>query len=329
MLLMEFVQSDAESTQEAGVIRNVLVLGSKSRNRREYKPDALRKAAPLYENVAVYADHPTSIDKDRKGRAAADRFGVLKDIRFVESAGGPQLRGDLHYLTTHPLVPRVEEDRQRGLNFFGLSHLADGTGVTKKGTNMTIVESIDRVTEVDLVTNPATAMNLMEQEETAAAMDAVPQPTPEEEAQAKREEAQRKAEYALTSAIESVLVDPDMPTEGKKQKIAELVATHFKQLAAETKDESEETPAEQAVEAKEGEIVAEQAATLARLSEQVAGLSEKLTATESELKSVKDKLAKPRKWLPPHTEEPAKVTLAEQTVPTDKAAAEKWWHSRD
>jgi len=161
--LREFCETGhgARVDESAGVIKDVLVLGSKSRNNRVYSQKALRESAHKYNRIAVYVDHGTSVDRDRKGRAAQDRLGVLANVRYAEQNGG-QLRGDLVCLTTHPLYPRLLEDLNRDMHLFGLSHQADGTGrVERDGT--TIVESIGKVHSVDIVTSPATAVSLREQ----------------------------------------------------------------------------------------------------------------------------------------------------------------------
>ncbi len=161
MQLLEFCQTDSCTTAAAGVIRGVVILGAKSKNGREYSVRAMRAAVPLYEGVKVFVDHPVQSDYDRKGRSADDRFGQLKNVRFVESE--KKLRGDLVYLTGHPLAERVAEDLRRDTKFFGLSHLANGTGRQQADGTM-LIESIDGVKEVDLVTGSATTAGLMEAE---------------------------------------------------------------------------------------------------------------------------------------------------------------------
>jgi hypothetical protein len=306
LTLREFVEADDQTTFENGVVRNVLVLGSKSKNKRQYAGAAMKKAVPLYENVAVYVDHPTKEDKERHGRSADDRFGVLRDVRFVEQGReGPENRGDLHYLTTHPMAPRVAEDWKRGLNFFGLSHLADGYGRTEKGSGLTMVESIDKVVEVDLVTNPATAMSLREQEETPASPEAAGM---EASAQASQEAAQAQAsdaheDMALEAGVLAVLKDPALSTEEKAKKIQEIFEAHLKVHEA----EAEEEEAEEAAESGSGEV-AEQ---LKSLSEQVATV-----VTENKKLSEQLKALKRRRHLPGA----APVVLAEQTSSGKTAA---------
>jgi len=131
-----------------GIIRNVHILGFKSKNNREYEQTALAEAVPLYENAPVYVDHDP--DKPRK---AEDRFGILKNVRLAEDG----IRGDLIYLTTHPMAQRITEDLQKNLRMFGLSHHADGL------VNNGKVKKILTVHSVDLVSGAATTQGLLEQ----------------------------------------------------------------------------------------------------------------------------------------------------------------------
>ena len=63
---------------------------------------------------------------------------------------------------------------RRGIGCYGLSHLAEGDGRQENG--VTIVESIHHVREVDIVTNPATATSLMEQDQSHAPKYLTPAP---------------------------------------------------------------------------------------------------------------------------------------------------------
>lgn len=140
-----------------GLIKNVKIIGPKSKNGREYSWPCLKESASMYEGMEVYTDHPA---KGEAGRKARDRFGKLVNVRHVPGDGN---RGDLEYLETHPLAESILEDLRRGLSYFGLSHVADGQG--RKVNGKTQVERLARVIEVDLVTKPATGA-LMEQVET-------------------------------------------------------------------------------------------------------------------------------------------------------------------
>jgi hypothetical protein len=145
-----------------GVITDVLILGSKSRNGRTYSAQAMKEAVGMYGAVAVYVDHDAT---HKGGRRAGDRFGRLVNIRYVESAKGPQLRGDLHYLTTHPMASRIREDLERNLGCFGFSHVVDAQG-EQQADGTWIISRITRVLECDIVTNAATVSSLREQTQT-------------------------------------------------------------------------------------------------------------------------------------------------------------------
>jgi len=139
--------------RDAGLIRDVKIIGTKSANGREYPLDVLRKAASLYEGVAVNINHPT---KGNESRSVADRFGTLKNVRV----GGDGLYGDLHFIRSHPLAEQVLEMAVRMPTLLGLSHNADGTG--RRGASGFIVEAISKVISVDLVCDPATTKSLFE-----------------------------------------------------------------------------------------------------------------------------------------------------------------------
>lgn len=142
--------------RKAGVIRNVKVLGLVSENGRRYLPEAVRKAAGLYEGIRVNVDHPEGKPTDM--RSAYDRFGKLENIRWVEGEG---LYGDLVFLKSHPMAERICEAAERMPDVFGLSHNAGGDGkVDKDGTF--IVDEIVEVRHVDLVADPATTKSLQE-----------------------------------------------------------------------------------------------------------------------------------------------------------------------
>lgn len=323
MELIEFTESDTPAKLEDGIIRDVLIHGSVSRNRRRYDAKAMADVARLSEGIAVYCDHPTAIDRDRKGRAAEDRFGILRNVRLVESADKRQVRGDLHHLQSHPLSERVGEDLRRGLNLFGLSLLADGSGRQEKGA--TIVESVESLKEVDLVTNPATAVSLREQAETATADPPAAEPPAEEK---KEEAADKNADAELVSSIEAVLQEASVivadpaSSLGDKKAALETAEGKIKELFAAHLGTTEEAPTEAVAETAP---VVEQTETL----KAVASLTEQVTTLAKEVEALK---AKPKKYLGVG-QPPAPVALAEQTrnpgdVPTDPKDLARWLKSR-
>lgn len=160
-----------------GVIPNVVVLGQKSRNGRFYTEDAMRGAVSLYEGKAVYISHA---GEKVKHRPATERYGRLRNVRFDEAT--KKLRGDLVYLESQQqMSSMLKEDIERKLNFFGLSHVADGQFHLNNGVK--VVTKIDKVTSVDVVSDPATVTSLMEATEMPAAGDpAAAGPDPQVEA---------------------------------------------------------------------------------------------------------------------------------------------------
>lgn len=143
---------------EGDVLRNVVVCGPQSKNGRTYTANALKKAARLYEGMGVYTDHDTK----SKGRKLDERFGCLENVRYVESEN--KVRGDLRFLTSHPMAERVREVFEKGLSWWGLSHVADARGHQTKGKVM--VEEVTKVHSVDLVDGAATAT--LTEQDTAA-----------------------------------------------------------------------------------------------------------------------------------------------------------------
>lgn len=135
----------------AGTIRGVKVLGLKSKNGREYSPDATRKAQPMYEGATIFIDH-----SDSKSRPTKDRWGRL--VNVAPDAAG-ELWGDIEFLKSHSLTEAILESIER-FNDGGLSHVVDGRLTNQGGKR--IVTEITEVFSVDFVTKPATNTNLFE-----------------------------------------------------------------------------------------------------------------------------------------------------------------------
>ncbi len=156
--LQEFVVSPcARVDREAGLIRDVKILGYASANGRRYSPEAVRRAVGLYEGIRVNVDHPPSARPEAE-RSLASRFGMLKSV----AARDDGLYGDLHYLRSHPLAELTAEAAERMPEALGLSHNAEGRVAQQAG--QAVVEEIVRVRSVDLVADPATTRSLFEGE---------------------------------------------------------------------------------------------------------------------------------------------------------------------
>jgi hypothetical protein len=229
MHIQEYVSTRPTSVAD-GLIKDCHILGFKSRNGREYARTAVEQAIPLYEGMAVYVNHAPG-----QPRTAEDRFGKLLNVRLTDDG----LRGDLQYLTEHPMATRVQEDLTKNLNFFGLSHDADGKGI-RRGRK-TVIESIAKVHSVDLVSGAATVEGLLEQQD---AVEELEEPAAAEVAEETAQEAdveELAPDHKLVMDITKILGDAAMAPEDKRAQILELLDAHLKlSLALEIVEETVE-----------------------------------------------------------------------------------------
>ena len=144
--------------RENGVIHGVKVLGVKSKNGRTYSPKALASAARLYEGIEVNIDHPDRKNPGRE-RGIRESFGVLKNASVRDDG----VWADLHYVRSHDLAEQITERAERFPDKLGLSHNA--AGPTKGSGRNVIIEDVELVRSVDLVTRPATNDGLFESED--------------------------------------------------------------------------------------------------------------------------------------------------------------------
>jgi hypothetical protein len=153
--IRETVHSDSlRVDRNAGVIRGVKILGKESKNGRTYSSRAMNEAACLYEGAKVNVDHP-----DGDGRAERGFLDSLGELRNVQR-GVDAVYGDLHFIKSHPAAPVLCESAERFPKQFGLSHIADGDLQERDG--QWVVESIQAVHSVDVVSRPATNDGLFE-----------------------------------------------------------------------------------------------------------------------------------------------------------------------
>lgn len=232
---------------EPGLLLDVGVLGSVSKNGRTYSERAMKKAVRdgLYEGYNIYLDHA---GKPTKGRTVAEHFGSITGVKYDPKA--KRIRAaKLSYLRTHPFAAQLEESLARGMKYFGLSHNADGV-VLKRGT-ATIVDEITKVKSVDLVSDPATG-TLLEQADGAAA-------APEGGADAAVAE-------AFATACMAVLSDTALSKDEKLSKISDIIDAQ--EGIAGDGEESEEAPATEQTDSELAKVVA-------ALQEQVKALQAK------------------------------------------------------
>jgi hypothetical protein len=164
--VQEFVDSRGLALRidrPSGVIRGVKILGLASRNGRRYLPEALARAAALYEGAKVNVNHA-------KGHPAGprdyqDRIGTIRGVAVRPDEG---LFADFHFNPKHALAEQLLWDAAHAPENVGFSHNVEAR-LARRG-DQTVVEAITRVESVDLVADPATTRGLFE----AAGADVLP-----------------------------------------------------------------------------------------------------------------------------------------------------------
>lgn len=151
----------------AGVLHGVKLLGTTSKNGRQYRESALREAARLYEGAKVNVNHPKG--SPLAPRDYQDRLGVIHGVEFRPGEG---LFANLHFNPKHALSEQLVWDAEHQPSSVGLSH--NVLARTSRNADGTTVEAITRVQSVDLVADPATTQGLFEQ--TDDEPDTDPQP---------------------------------------------------------------------------------------------------------------------------------------------------------
>lgn len=151
--------------REAGIIRHVKVLGATSPNCHgldvqgtDYSRPAMEAALSHYDDRQVYVDHPPR-SNPKIERSTRDLAGTLRSP-VLEADG---IYADFHFLPNTEDGKRIADIAEKMPNKFGLSHNADGSGAIKGGRY--VIESIDAVRSVDIVTRPATTKGLYESQE--------------------------------------------------------------------------------------------------------------------------------------------------------------------
>jgi len=161
----DIVESDtfeaaAEQTTE-GVVRGAKLLGLRSRNGRSYDTPGVRKAAPgLLIGARIFIDHP---DDPTKPRSYRDAFGVVESCDYVAGKGH---FGQIKYNPKHPLAEQFAWDVKNNPSGLGMSVNARVIYAPKKDRNGDeVVESLELVRSLDIVTKPATSVGVFEHEE--------------------------------------------------------------------------------------------------------------------------------------------------------------------
>jgi hypothetical protein len=142
------------------VIQNVKLLGRESKNGRRYSDQALQDAVRLYKGAPFYLDHPRDDElRERQGaRSVLDLAGRVLSARQV----GDAVRGDVQILDREPVKSLLFALAEQMPEMAGNSHRVAATLRPGAPGEPDLVESIEEVFGVELVTNPATAASLFE-----------------------------------------------------------------------------------------------------------------------------------------------------------------------
>lgn len=152
---------DEQSTVDRGdnLIRNVRLLGRQSRNGRTYTESAVRDGTKMYPGKPVFLDHPTARElRERKGnRSVTDLAGKVATARKSQDG----VRGDIQVLEGNAAGQFLFAVAEQMPDIVGMSHRASGQ-VKRSEDGPDVVESIEDVQAVELVTDPATTEGLFE-----------------------------------------------------------------------------------------------------------------------------------------------------------------------
>ncbi len=158
-LLCEIDFSESVFTREDGQaprINNVVLLGAESKNKRKYTTSCMERAVGLYEGCKAFVNHP-GFDEVMSGARDMTMFaGTFKNPRLEEG----KIRGDFFGIPGDPMTAKFMGVAEHTPKAAGLSHCAKGK-VSKEG-ELEIVEEIETVFSVDLVSTPATTNGMFE-----------------------------------------------------------------------------------------------------------------------------------------------------------------------
>lgn len=226
--IVESLTAAAKVDPENGIVRNVKLIGFESKNGRIYPPQVLKSAVHLYEGAKVNIDHPAGGDP-AKPRSYQDRFGVIRNVRFVEGSG---LHGDFHYNPKHPAAEQFTWDAEHNPELVGFSHNALlRVGQVKNGRTM--IEEIVSIRSMDLVADPATTISLFESENGSMEMSAPTAPVIDAPTQDKPNP-QEQIKNALKQMVLAAIDDDKLDMKATIKKIQEIMKAQEKLMGGMT-----------------------------------------------------------------------------------------------
>ena len=179
-------------------LKNVLLLGKNSTNRRDYSDEALRAAVPMFEESEVFVGHT----RDGSNPTFDRSMGITRNPMLAQDG----IRGDHSFPTKHRLAEDLVWRATHAPKGLGYSIDADTAwNYDSKGRQQ--VHAIERLYSTDLVTRPATSKGMTEDEEVI----------PDD---------QRKFAEHVFSALSdcrSIMLDPDSTAVEKRQRLLEEI----------------------------------------------------------------------------------------------------------
>lgn len=144
---------------EAGIVRGVKLLGLRSRNRRNYDTAGVRAdASKKFVGTPVFFNHP---EDPTAPRSYADKFGVVESYEYRPGHGH---FGDIRINTEHRLAKQFLFDVKHMPKTLGMSINGRVRQGSRGPDGDVVVEGIDSVRSVDIVTRPATTDGIFEHE---------------------------------------------------------------------------------------------------------------------------------------------------------------------
>jgi hypothetical protein len=160
--ILEYVQGTPQGRIDPGkaAIYGVKILGEQSANpppnNNSYPLEMRRASVRLFENSRVFVDHPGR-GEGGQTRPYQDAMGLIRNVREA----GDGLRGDWHFPPRHPLAENVLWDAEHAGH--GLAFSINATaGKVRMDGDRKVIESLERVNSVDLVSRGATVKGLFE-----------------------------------------------------------------------------------------------------------------------------------------------------------------------
>ena len=239
--IVESLGGSTRVDREAGVIRNVKLVGFQSKNGRVYPPSALKAAVHLYEGAKVNVDHPEA-DNPGRQRKYCERLGVIRAARFTEGQGN---FGDFHFNPKHPLAEQLIWDAENSPESLGFSHNATLRLGPINNQGKQVIESIVSIRSMDLVADPATTTSLFESQDMTMDDPAAMAP------------AETDPSTAVKGAFKQMVIaafdDESLDDKATIKKIGEILKAQAKLMGVSEKpeepasDEPAETPGEEGV----------------------------------------------------------------------------------